>query len=1834
MPHPAEAFALRPHGGLHDRVAPTEISPFELAGTQHTVVAKGSGDTAKGYKVLTRTAAPRLALRFGKEYDGVSRLGPYLLVPTLSKLISAALPRNWTIEFGYRPEMENLVLGSGGTTVLAGLAKWGPRTTGNGTIHVLGTINGDVTVRVPGVSSVTSSGGEPHQKRWVSIVSDDTANLVRVYMDGSQIGTIAGDILPPSDAFILGICPTTEGGNTVDHAFNFAIEEFRAFNTNVGATEIAKWAGRKLHADVQEGTDNNQHVNAANLVSLIRMDEAGERFCRDAKRPHLPAVFGPTGGVVVDSSSPEGESGETGVALACDGLWSFLQADLTSREFATEWQANWNVGGPAATDTDVGFEVGFTLLETRLGILMEGIKANFGSPPAGGSLRVRIELVAGPVLRVSIVNGATTITATGATTVTTGERHVVGLRKIRAGTLAVFLDGASDGSVANTTGGVAGVAPDYLRVGAGFATNTKDADVASPLPVLVDTVRIYTRAPTTAQLAQYGRAWKEEEWEEPGRPRVASFVNGSATVTAQTNWQNLLAAGQGLLVRLEQTFTKSGEQTRSETPVGLGVTSVVAAATATLATAWTGRTGTSLRWAVPHLLGYARPQTLDLDFGSAPPSTTTSSLTEVTGWEKTALPVRWFVGTAPGARVFASPDAAQPKWAIGFVREDRDNPGTGMRFFRSPSTERSAWLAFGGFGAAEFDDRRRLVDGIRYMHFRHPQDGVIVTGVVNSTTFSIEAHVILDLIDGLRPLLTIAGARFGILNGRMDMADGVTAIAGSKTLPRGRRIHLKWGGDWTGTIRMWQDGQEVGNDGGAMVFPGAHSTFRIGRRSTTGRGTETFGGLIEKVKLTTSAPSAGDFVPPTTLTNSGASRFVDCGLGEEFALAETVADPDTLAEVTSPPLLEVSPRIGPSKRTPRPSEATIFDTAVYTTSVGPPERWNGTTAGRAGIFPPLNKPALSLSRSPWFDTEIPDNTLFNTVGTGASTGGSLRFYGINWISYAVSNPPEGIFPDDATTAAEFKLPLVAFGKKPSGAANSGVAIMVDGWFKIDTNAPRERMPLVLRRANETDEGNFSVWLDPTGTVDWRILFAFFDSKDRAVRSFSHSTQLFQANEWVYGLVVYRFGSGVTTGAATSNIWIAQGAGASQAIQATLVTVNGTLGADDSPALPEFDGALEIGGGSYLLSRSKPGGFVGKLKEIRVSSIRRGGTNVTFAGSPQNPPIAPLDNNVDQDNAILTGPGDMRPRVVFGNDEGRGYRVKNSLHFREATTGGQDLKYQPDNRAEPMPHADLLSQNGPPHIAGDIQVVTTFFDPVFAQESNPSPIETIETQATTGQEDAYAITELIVGALPVSAERPFERRVYRTTPGGGTFFLDEEVKDGTSGEVRLLRSNASLAGRQALSLENAQAPNCRTLAATESRVAYGGLIDEGPGLVAWSNAFQPGSVPATKRQGVGSPLGGDVTALWAWGGRLLVFKEDSAQIGTFGDDSSLSLAPLEEPYGAAGPMAIAGADSLLAYATRKGIYAFTGNRQVYAGLRIEGSFGLTGDASETVAVYDPGQTVWLLFARGASSTYANTVVRMDASEGQMLSLGGRSVLVARGITVSTGWPIESAGLGVGIDGKFRLLGMTAMGSVVALETGTIAGNGAFDPTSALTWSASTTPVTQAQNAVTVTGGSFPTVGDGLRGAAGLIQRVTAGVTSFLPIVVWRASGTTIEYDGSAGVGGDIYLIGSYEKQLTWGVSALGAETMAKEMDYAMVHSTPGGISGDTTVECDVDSANSFQILAAAPQVTTPANTSKPWQLLVGHRLQHGVYFQFRVRAIHGAFSIRAIIPRFALVEPRP
>ena len=98
------------------------------------------------------------------------------------------------------------------------------------------------------------------------------------------------------------------------------------------------------------------------------------------------------------------------------------------------------------------------------------------------------------------------------------------------------------------------------------------------------------------------------------------------------------------------------------------------------------------------------------------------------------------------------------------------------------------------------------------------------------------------------------------------------------------------------------------------------------------------------------------------------------------------------------------------------------------------------------------------------------------------------------------------------------------------------------------------------------------------------------------------------------------------------------------------------------------------------------------------------------------------------------------------------------------------------------------------------------------------------------------------------------------------------------------------------------------------------------------------------------LGGEVSALASWGGRLLVNKDDSFQIGVFPSDNALSLSALEEPYGAAGGEAIAGADSVLLYATRKGIYAFTGGRQVYAGLKIEGSFASVADAPETSAAF--------------------------------------------------------------------------------------------------------------------------------------------------------------------------------------------------------------------------------------------------------------------------------------------
>ncbi len=1815
---PASSYAWRPIGGLHNRAAPTEILPTELAETNHVVVAKGSLDSALGYKILTRRTAPRLALRMGLDYDGASQLGPYLLIPALTRLNGL---RNWTIEFGVRHELDPLLLGTTlGTSAFAGLAKWGPRNTNAGLIHVLHTTAGTAIVRVPAIGEVVLPAVEPHGTRWISIVSDDAANLLRVFNDGLQIGTVAGDVLAGEDAFILGICPNNEGARDTDHATGFAVEEFRAWNTNLlggAGSVLEKWAGKKLSLE-------DAHPNRANLVSLVRMDEAGARFCRDLVRPSLPATFGPTGGVVAVTGSPEAEPNEDGLALCTDGLWSCLQADLSSREFRTEWTANWNLGGPGATNTDIGFDVGFTLLEERTGTLLHGIRDGVGT-----RVTITFAVLGGGIgLVATIVNGATTVTVTGVTPVTVGQRHVVGLRKTTA-SLILNLDGNLDALQASVNGAVAGVSPDYLRVGAGFLTATdKDSGLLNPVPVLIDTVKIYERSQTNAELARFGRAWKETEWEEPGQPRLASFTKGSTSVTVGSAFGNVVTAGhQGMLVRLEQEFTSPSEQTLKTTPIGFGIIASIAGTTATLASAWSGRTGASTRWAVPVLLSYWRAPDLDIDFGSGPPSVTEASVSTISG-EKTAFPVLWQVATSPGARVFGSPDSALPLWAIGFLREDRDNPGTGMRFFRAPSNGRSYWLAFGGFGVAEFDDRRRLFEGRRYMTFRHPQDGVALATSVNGTTFQIDAYLVPDAIDGVRPIVSFLGFRFEILNGRLHAINGADEVVSAKTVPRGRRIHVRCSGTWGGIVRVFQEGELVGTFT-PFIFPGAHTAVRVGRRSTTGRGVSEFGGLIEAVRIDDAVGDTTDFVPPATLTATGATALVDCGLGEEFLLTESVAS--VAADVLSPPLLEVVPRIGPSKREQKPSFATIFERAIVTTSIGPPSMFDGTNAGRDGVFPPTSPPTLALSRLPWWSTDFRPN-----LGDHAK-GGSLVFYGENWITYSPSNLPQDEFPDQATF--NYKLPTVMFGRTSTpGGANSGTSIVIDGFIKVDTDAPRERMPIVLRRADETDEGNFSLWaipiLDGGGLPRWGLRFAFFDSKERLPRGFEQQSNnaanlAFPVNAWIYFAVGYHFGDPTT---ATMSIDHDSNNVASLLPGAQIVTPTGfiALGNNDTPAKPEFNGALEIGGGSYLLERSKPIGFVGKVAEIRISTALQGHAEATIAGAAT--PTIPLDHTF---GGVIGNAGSGNPtraRVVFSNDEGRGYRVHNTLHFRNPSgvAANGDAQYTADPKAEFQPFGELQSKRGPPHIDGKIEVVTTFFDPLFVQESNPSPIATIETSETSGQEDAFAVTELVVSGLPIPAERPMERRVYRTLPGGGSFFLDEEVKEGSSGEVRLIRSNASLAARQALVIDNNPAPDCRALTATESRVVYGGLIDEGPGLVAWSKAFVSGAVPFAQRQAVGSPLGGDVTALAVWGGRLLIFKDDNAQVGTFGDDVSLSLAPMEEPYGAAGPMAIAGADHLLVYVTRKGIYAWTGASQRYAGLRIEGTFAGNADAAEAVAFYDPAQTIWCALLRSTGSTRFDTFVRMDASEGQIIQVQGAQVLVARGMTVSRGFPLESAGLGVGLDGRFRLLGMTSKGSVVAIETGKAAGNGAFDPTGTLTFSAtSTNGQTPAQNAVTGTGGTFPAFGHGLRGAAGLHSR--AGVLT--PIVVWRASGTLLEYDGPAPLAGDTFLVGAYEKLGVGPVSALGDESHAKRMIYVMVHSTPGGLSGDTTVEIASDSGP-FLPVTAKPQSNLPANTTKPWQLLVSDRVPNAIYHQYRVRAVFGAFSLRMIVPRVEFVEPRP
>lgn len=182
-------------------------------------------------------------------------------------------------------------------------------------------------------------------------------------------------------------------------------------------------------------------------------------------------------------------------------------------------------------------------------------------------------------------------------------------------------------------------------------------------------------------------------------------------------------------------------------------------------------------------------------------------------------------------------------------------------------------------------------------------------------------------------------------------------------------------------------------------------------------------------------------------------------------------------------------------------------------------------------------------------------------------------------------------------------------------------------------------------------------------------------------------------------------------------------------------------------------------------------------------------------------------------------------------------------------------------------------------SGGRSVLVTFYDPVNADESAPSP-ELIIEPALEDASNPSGFERLLLSRLPVSADgEQLQRRIYLSLAGTKTFFLVTTVPDNSTRSIAVdvLESEIPAGSPLPLSAEGdillGAPPRCFIVSKSQNLLFYGRLVGQEDGY-AYSLPFQPTRVPPTHVFPLDTGESQAITGMQDLLGKLVIAKRNA------------------------------------------------------------------------------------------------------------------------------------------------------------------------------------------------------------------------------------------------------------------------------------------------------------------------------------------------------------------------
>lgn len=398
-------------------------------------------------------------------------------------------------------------------------------------------------------------------------------------------------------------------------------------------------------------------------------------------------------------------------------------------------------------------------------------------------------------------------------------------------------------------------------------------------------------------------------------------------------------------------------------------------------------------------------------------------------------------------------------------------------------------------------------------------------------------------------------------------------------------------------------------------------------------------------------------------------------------------------------------------------------------------------------------------------------------------------------------------------------------------------------------------------------------------------------------------------------------------------------GNTSALPTLMVQGDNPVGTNDAPM--RLGGTVYIGGIDASENLTSPEGratardsvrlnFQGQIDDVGFSILTKVTTAVEYTADHMAP------------DHQFNGPVDVRigslPQLDFAAGSSTAYDIGGTSQNAAAPTWA--------SRCDTLRGRSLTSTTGSaPQVSGEVRgftvdtssgqkshgrhkVVVTFYDPARDHESPPSEEGEVTVQVKPDELEPDAERVLLVDRLPICTElgREIWRRVYLTRPDGDTFFLAAEVRDNLSTAVRVQVDTIRFTQEDRADFGYQVPPVCRFLAASESRMYFGGILDA-ESAIYWSEPFRPWEVPG-RAEVLEARDSGYVNGLAVLNGTPFAFSRAGIFAGQeVGDGNLVRWSRVQSNTGAVSHMAIVEMEDNLLFPDGKGVFAFDGTGRV-------------------------------------------------------------------------------------------------------------------------------------------------------------------------------------------------------------------------------------------------------------------------------------------------------------------